>query len=107
MRIGFEGAVDAAMTTSVLEQLLPTLREAVTNVGKHADASRVDVMVDVRRGRCLLEVSDDGRGFDPDVTVTGFGLANLRRRAEKLHGTCTVECPASGGTILRWTVPMP
>jgi signal transduction histidine kinase len=107
VRIGFEGAVDAAMTTSVLEQLLPTLREAVTNVGKHADASRVDVMVDVRRGRCLLEVSDDGRGFDPDVTVTGFGLANLRRRAEKLHGTCTVECPASGGTILRWTVPMP
>jgi len=107
VRIGFEGAVDAAMTTSVLEQLLPTLREAVTNVGKHADASQVDVMVDVRRGRCLLEVSDDGRGFDPDVTVTGFGLANLRRRAEKLHGTCTVECPASGGTILRWTVPMP
>jgi signal transduction histidine kinase len=107
VRTGFEGAVDAAMTTPVLEQLLPTLREAVTNVGKHADASRVDVMVDVRRGRCLLEVSDDGRGLDPDVTVTGFGLANLRRRAEKLHGTCTVECPASGGTIVRWTVPMP
>ena len=106
VRVRFEGAVDASLTADVLEQLLPTLREAVTNVGKHAEASQVSVQVDVSRDSCLLEVADDGHGFDPDERVTGFGLANLRRRAEKLHGTFTIESSATGGTVVSWRVPL-
>jgi signal transduction histidine kinase len=103
----FDGPVDSVVSGQVVEQLIPTIREAVTNIARHAEATWAEVVIDVGNGSCHLQVTDNGRGIDNgDKTGGGLGLTNLRRRAEKLNGDFTVGTPAGGGTVLNWTVPV-
>ena len=102
----FAGAVDAQIGPTILDQLLPTLREAVTNVERHAEATRTTIEVAASDGWCRLVISDDGLGFVPSTLSTGFGLTNMRRRAEKLHGTFELAPREDGGTVLTWAVPL-
>lgn len=103
----FEGPIDAIISQSVTEQLLATVREAVTNVGRHAQATEASVMVSVVGGVCRLRVVDNGRGIDSTQDrIGGLGLVNLRRRAEKLHGTMELTSLHMGGTLLVWEVPV-
>ncbi len=105
--VTFDGPVDAALSDTVAEHVLATVREALTNVGRHAAATEARVALTVTATTCRLEVIDNGRGFTEDTRRPGgLGLANLRSRAEKLHGSCTVEHPARGGTTLVWEVPV-
>ena len=110
--LGFEpacrilGPLDAAVPDDVAEQLVVSLREALSNVARHARARHVDVVIAARDGRLVLEVSDDGVGIATDV-VPGNGLVNLRRRAEALGGTFVVDGRIEGGTRLRWDVALP
>jgi signal transduction histidine kinase len=107
VRASFEGPVDTAVPDAVGEHLLATIREAITNVGRHAQATQSTVTISVSDGYCQLRVVDDGRGIaDPALSTGGLGLGNLRRRAEKLHGTFAIESPEGGGTILNWQVPL-
>jgi two-component system, NarL family, sensor histidine kinase DevS len=107
VRVSFDGPVDTAVSESISEHLLAVIREAVTNIGKHAEATTAAVAVTVEDGHCLLRVVDDGKGIGDGLEQSGgFGLANLRRRAEKLHGRFDLERPAAGGTALIWRVPL-
>jgi len=103
VRVTFEGAVDAVVGPRISVHLLASLREALTNVGKHARASTVAVLVAVGDDVCL-EVIDDGVGFS-DHGGDGHGLRNLRNRAERLDGGLEVTVPEGGGTRLVWRVP--
>jgi PAS domain S-box-containing protein len=101
-RIRFDGPVDA-MDERVAAELLPTLREALSNVAKHAGASSVEVVVDC--GEAVeLRVIDNGRGM-PATLSDGHGLPNLSDRAERLGGRCRVSSRPDGGTAVEWTVP--
>lgn len=103
----FEGPVDAAIPDAVGEHLLAVIREAVTNIGRHAQASEASVTIAVNDGYCQLQVIDDGCGMAPARPGDGgLGLGNLQRRAEKLHGQFLAESPATGGTIVTWKVPL-
>jgi signal transduction histidine kinase len=107
VRATFGGPVDTAVPDIVLEHLLAVVREAVTNIGRHAEATTAAVTVSVEAGRCRLTVVDDGCGMAASEPGSGgLGLGNMRRRAEKLHGECTVESPPTGGTVLTWDVPV-
>ena len=107
VRVTFDGPVDTMISDQLAEHLLAVVREAVTNVGRHARATEAKVLVTVADGRCRLEVIDNGRGLDGAVEGDGgFGLVNLRRRAEKLHGRFATETPETGGTSLIWDVPV-
>ncbi|MFE2064335.1 PAS domain S-box protein [Streptomyces sp. NPDC059467] len=104
--VQFDGPVDAALPDATAAHLLAVLREALSNAARHAHASAVTVSVTVQAGvALLLEVTDNGRGLDPAVTRSS-GLTNLRRRAEKLGGTFQITSPATGGTHLRWRIPL-
>ncbi|MGO8825110.1 MAG: GAF domain-containing protein [Acidimicrobiales bacterium] len=103
----FEGPLDASIDAQITEHLLATIREALTNVGKHAQATRVSVSVDATDTSCRLTITDDGVGISGAPSVGGgLGIPNLRRRAEKLHGTLIVDDVPGGGTQLTWTVPL-
>ncbi len=103
----FEGPVDTAVPDVVCEHLLATIREAITNVGRHAQATHATIALGVSDGQCQLRVIDDGCGIAQAQSETGgLGLGNLRRRAEKLHGTFAIESPEAGGTVLTWQVPI-
>jgi signal transduction histidine kinase len=80
------------------------VREAVTNVLRHARATELVVIVSLD-GDLLVEVSDTGIGM-PEA-VARSGLRNLELRAAEAGGSFRVERPAGGGTRLMWTVPVP
>lgn len=85
--------------------LLAATREALSNVGRHANASHV--IVDVTVGDPLiLVVTDDGCGVSPDAKP-GNGLHNLAVRAEELRGSLTLRPGDNGGTVLTWETPWP
>ncbi len=87
-------------------QLYRVAQEALNNVLKHAQASRVVVRLDVGPGRAVLEVADNGIGFEPGrAGGDGFGLPGMRERVERLGGTLRLESAPGAGTRLRVEVP--
>jgi signal transduction histidine kinase len=107
VRVSFDGPIDAAVPDTVSEHLLIVIREAVTNIGRHAQASSATVAVSVTSDLCRLRVVDDGCGMAASEPGDGgLGLGNLQHRAEKLHGHFDIESPDTGGTILTWQVPL-
>lgn len=87
-------------------QLLAVLNEAVSNVLRHAHATRLEVGIDVDGDQVTLHVRDDGVGLgEPDHHVGG--LENMRRRAATHGGTFDVGPRPGGGTELAWTIPRP
>jgi signal transduction histidine kinase len=77
--------------------------EALSNVAKHAAATRADVVVRHQTDGLTLAVADDGRGgADP---VRGTGLRGLRQRVESVDGTLSIASPAGGPTSILVTLP--
>jgi PAS domain S-box-containing protein len=80
--------------------------EALTNVVKHARATRAGVRIAAASGRLTVEVSDDGVG-GADMHSPGHGLAGLADRVAALDGTFSVRSEPSAGTTLRAEIPLP
>ncbi len=81
-------------------------KETVTNIAKHARATRVEVAVEEHDTRWRLIIRDDGVGFDPSAVPSGNGLKNLRRRAEKMAGSVEFETAPRQGTTVVVSLPM-
>ena len=73
------------------------VQEALTNVVRHAHATRATVSLDLQEAQMVVEVTDNGQGLPPGVR-SGVGLRSLRERAEELGGTCLIEALPTGGT---------
>ncbi len=99
-----EGPVDAGVDNQIAEHLLATLREALSNVVRHARATAVDVHLAVDRD-VVLRVVDNGVGPPSAGDGGGRGLHNMARRAESLDGKFEVRPGSDGGTVLEWRVP--
>jgi two-component system sensor histidine kinase DesK len=78
------------------------LREAVTNVLRHAEAGRVEVELVAEAGELRLRIADDGRG---GAGVPGNGLAGMRERLAAFGGELEIDSPEGGGTRLQITLP--
>ena len=87
------------------------LQECLTNIAKHAHASKVEVGVRFAPEEIVLEIVDDGAGFDPQKTPKNhYGLINMRERAKKAGGEVSIESAPGKGTRVRLAVkpqPMP
>ena len=105
--VRFAGPVDSMLTVEAADQLVAALREALTNAAKHANAKRVEVIVQIDSGNVVLVVTDDGVGIDDDGAGRRSGVANISARAQDLGGSCRIErVSAEGGTRLTWRVPL-
>ncbi len=105
--VSFSGPVDNTVPQHTADDVLAVVREGLTNAGKYARATRFRVAVRVSDDALLLEIADNGTGFDPGSTTSaGLGLANMRNRAEKLNGTFSITQADGGGTRLEWSVPL-
>jgi signal transduction histidine kinase len=98
------GPLDSAVPDTVRPDLLAVLQEALSNVARHARASRVRVQLRVHDARVTLTVEDNGIGTDP-ATARG-GLINLRERAQRHGGEFSLASAHPSGTVLRWSVPL-
>jgi signal transduction histidine kinase len=81
------------------------VQEALTNVAKHAHARTVRVAISEAGGELLLEIQDDGVGFDSGASSEGFGLAGMQERAGLAGGTLSVD-PGEHGTLVRAQLPV-
>jgi signal transduction histidine kinase len=85
--------------------LLRMAQESLTNVRRHACATRVEVALVYATDRVSLQVSDDGNGFDPAVPQQGYGLAGIRARALGIGAAATIETAPGAGVVVRIDVP--
>ncbi|MGW0806055.1 sensor histidine kinase [Nonomuraea sp. NPDC002799] len=99
-----EGQLDTLITPPVTEHLLAVLREALSNLLRHAKAAKAEVSVEVTDGRVTLTVADNGVGLPTDGRRSG--LHNIQERAEQLGGSFVADSPPGGGARLRWSVPL-
>ncbi|MFL6024383.1 MAG: GAF domain-containing sensor histidine kinase [Marmoricola sp.] len=99
-----DGMVDLMVPTGVGENLLAVLREALSNVARHAQTNAVWVEVRVSGSAVTLEVCDRGRGIPAQRVESG--LRNARERASELGGTLEVALNPDAGTTLRWSCPI-
>jgi signal transduction histidine kinase len=99
-----KGPVETAVTERMREPLLKVLRESLSNVVRHAQASKVEVVIGVGEGRLALTVDDDGIG----ISGSGIrsGLENARSRAATLGGELELGESPLGGARLLWSVPL-
>ncbi|HEX5838859.1 MAG TPA: GAF domain-containing protein [Anaerolineales bacterium] len=98
---------DDRLPAEIETTLYRIVQEALTNVIRHAQASRVDVVLERRDGSLLVIVEDDGIGFDADLAreSSHLGLLGMEERTEMLGGTLTVESQPGKGTTLFVEVP--
>jgi signal transduction histidine kinase len=102
----FEGGDVDRLRPEVEQELYRVAQEALNNVLKHAHASRATVRLGIRADRAVLEVLDDGVGFEPGLRGgDGYGLPGMRERTERLGGTLAVESAPGTGTRVRVEVP--
>lgn len=103
-KVRLDGPLDADVPADVAGHLVAVLREALSNVARHARARRVEVTVRVAADHVLLVVEDDGVGLgEPSLRS---GLANIEDRAEAVGGTACVGPAAARGTRVSWSAPL-
>ena len=100
--IDVQGPERLALSPRAQTELFGIGREALANVVKHAGASKAWVHVEARSGRVVVEIRDDGSGFDPAARHPGhFGLESMHSRAAELGGVLTILSAPGGGTVVR------
>lgn len=96
----------ASELASIASDVVQLAREALSNVSRHAEATTCRVTLRHENGGAMLEIDDDGRGFELSGAQGGFGLANLRERIDSLGGSLDIQSRAGEGTTVRATLPL-
>ena len=93
---------------TVEEDLYRIAQEALNNALKHAAATSVTVRIYADQGQLVLEVNDDGRGFNPEALndMGGMGLVSIRERVDKLGGRLNVISAPGDGTVVQVKVAL-
>jgi signal transduction histidine kinase len=87
--------------------VLRIAQEALQNALRHANGERIDVRLEADDGRLLLEIADDGVGFDPDAVALRsrrLGLTSMEERAARVGGTLEIRSAPGAGTTVRLEV---
>jgi ligand-binding sensor domain-containing protein/signal transduction histidine kinase len=101
-----EESQDRSLDGDARREILLAFQEIVNNAVKHAGCSKVSARLEVRDHHLVMEVDDDGRGFDPVESDEGTGLSSLRRRADRLGGVCEIRGTPDSGTRVTFRVPL-
>jgi len=96
----------AAELAPMAADVLQVTRESLSNVGRHAAASTCRMSLHREDDRAVLEIDDDGKGFDPLSAKRGDGLANLETRVEALGGSLSIESAPVHGTTIKIVLPL-
>lgn len=98
--------LDELLTPEQIETLIGVIDEAVQNARKHANSQHIVISLKARAERIFARIADDGRGFDPDHIVPGYGLSSMRERIKNLGGTYGIKSRPHCGTTIRFSFPI-
>jgi signal transduction histidine kinase len=89
--------------------LFRIFQESLTNVARHAEATKVEISLNSQNGNVLLEISDDGKGVAKEKisSSTSLGLLGMRERAYAFGGDVKIESDGGRGTTVRVQIPIP
>jgi signal transduction histidine kinase len=104
LKLTWSGPLDTLVDSSLITDVEAVVREAMTNVARHAQAATLRVTIAADTDRLTVDVSDDGVGLRDNTRRSG--LVNLRNRAHSRGGTLTLENQEQGGLRLRWSIPL-
>ena len=90
----------------IRRDLLLIFKEAVNNAARHSRCSLVEIEFRVESSRLVLEIIDNGIGFDPKSAADGQGLGSMQRRAQTLQGSLDITSRSGAGTTVRLDVPI-
>jgi signal transduction histidine kinase len=93
------------LTSQQSHQLYGIIQEGLTNVQKHAQAKMVSLSSVITPTDICLELQDDGIGFNPETTPTGFGLIGMQERVQLLNGQLKIQSAVHQGTSIQITIP--
>jgi two-component system, NarL family, sensor histidine kinase DevS len=96
----------ASELSAIAGDVVQLVRESLSNIGRHANASTCRVALYRRDDHVVVEVDDDGAGFDPETARRGEGLTNLENRAAALGGSAVIESSPDEGTTVRLVLPV-
>ena len=100
-----DGAPDAEVDFEFRRQIVLAFRESLNNAAKHSDSPLFTCRVGGDSEQFWFEVCDHGKGFDEATVEKGLGLNNLRKRAEAIGGTVSIESQPDAGTVVRFSAP--
>lgn len=95
-----------SLTSSAETALLRISQEAMHNINKHAQAKNVNITFSFMEDLFVMDIADDGLGFEPSKIKNGFGMKTMRDRAEELRGTLTIESEQGIGTAIAVSIPI-
>lgn len=107
LQIDYESTLSSTPSAAAQLALYRIVQESLTNVGRHAQATRVTIRLAEAEGWYTLTVQDDGRGLSSDhgPATTGRGMLGMRERAELLGGRFEVQTPEGGGLFIEARIP--
>ena len=97
---------DDQLPAGAQQSVFRIVQEALSNIARHARAHHVSVSLGRHEQRLVLQIVDDGQGFEMAKAETGMGLTNLRQRVMELHGTLDITSSPGAGTQLRAAIPL-
>jgi signal transduction histidine kinase len=97
----------AAIPPEVSMALYRIVQEALTNVCKHSAATQVSIDLQEKMGAIVLRILDDGRGFNPEHHIAGFGIQGMRERTTALGGQFSLVSEPGKGCLVEVIVPIP
>jgi ligand-binding sensor domain-containing protein/signal transduction histidine kinase len=101
------GSTDLSLPGTTRTQIAAAFKETLRNVVQHAKATGVGVKLEVRNNSLLIEIADDGCGFDVSRPLGHVGgLCNIRTRLADLEGDCQIESKPGHGASVRFSVPL-
>ena len=107
LKVQLEAGEEPEIPLEAKESLYRATQEALNNIVKHANASEVHVKLKMENGQLILEISDNGTGFDPNQKFPGhLGLQSMNERVAHVGGTFTLESAPNRGTRICVMLPI-
>jgi len=97
--------LDLKLGADVRREVFLMFKETINNLVRHSQCTKVEIVFTIEKGWLVLLVTDNGKGFDPEVNGEGNGLVSLRRRASSLSGETVVTSHDGEGTKVTIRVP--
>ncbi len=101
-----EKSLPAKLAIGKRRDLFFVFKEAINNIQKHAIATEVIVNIEAKDNDLLMQVNDNGKGFDTNQLTHRNGLKNIQQRIQNWGGTCTVQSSPGKGAILKINLPV-